>query len=142
MKITGKCLCGSVAWTVEDEPILQIYCHCHSCQKAHSAVLASVAYFPSESISMVGELVSQSVTDIEYAAIRHSCAQCGSRVMNTPGGKGNDHMRGIFPVLCDAQDWFDPAMHIFYEERTVDVDDGLPKFLDLPTEFNGSGKMA
>ena len=142
MKISGNCLCGSVTWAVEEEPVLQLYCHCNSCQKAHSAVLAAVAYFSLEDLSVVGDLKSQSVVERDFAAVRHSCAQCGSRVMNTPGGEGNDYMRGIFPVLCDSQDWFEPSMHIFYEERVIDISDTLPKYLDLPTEFSGSGKTA
>ncbi len=105
-------------------------------------MLAAVAYFPTESLSVIGELESQSVVARDYAALRHSCAQCGSRVMNTPGGKGNDYMRGVFPVLCDTQDWFEPSMHIYYEERVVDIDDALPKYLDVPNEFNGSGRLA
>ena len=36
---------------------------------------------------------------------------------------------------------FEPAFHIFYEERVMDVKDGLPKFLDKPQSMGGSGTM-
>ena len=36
---------------------------------------------------------------------------------------------------------FKPAMHINYAEATWKVNDDLPKFADVPTDFGGSGKM-
>ena len=119
---------------------MQGFCHCKSCQKSHSAALVEVALFPAECVSIRGDLTSHSVTDTENAAIRHSCTKCGTRVLNTPG-RGQSHLRCVFPVLCENSDWFQPSMHIFYEDRVVDISDALPKFLDLPREFGGSGKM-
>ena len=40
-------------------------------------------------------------------------------------------------ILDDFQ--FKPTIHVYYESKTVSVKDGLPKFKDLPAEFNGSG---
>jgi hypothetical protein len=139
MMTTGECLCGSVTWSVEGEPVLQAFCHCNSCQKANSAALVAVALFPAESVSVVGDLDSRSVTDVENAAVRYSCAKCGTRVMNTPG-RGYSQMRAVYPVMCKTHSWFQPSMHIFYEDRVVEIGDALPKFLDLPSEFGGSGK--
>ena len=139
MITTGTCLCGSVTWTVEAEPVLQAFCHCKSCQRAHSAVLVAVALVPEESVSISGDLDSRTVTDVENAAVRHSCAKCGTRVLNTTG-RGHSHLRSVFPILCDNDDWFQPSMHIFYEDRVVEISDALPKFLDVPSEFGGSGK--
>jgi len=31
------------------------------------------------------------------------------------------------------------TMHIYYDEKTLSIKDGLPKFKDLPAEFGGSG---
>ena len=36
---------------------------------------------------------------------------------------------------------FKPAHHVNYENRTVSVKDGLPKFKDFPNEFNGTGEI-
>ena len=139
MMTTGQCLCGSVTWSVDGEPVVQLFCHCNSCQKANSSVLVALAFFPEESVSVVGDLFSRSVTEGEIAAVRYSCAKCGARVINTPGG-GNSYLSGIYPVLCEAQSWFQPSMHIFYEDRVVEISDALPKFLDLPSDLGGSGK--
>ena len=52
-------------------------------------------------------------------------------------------MTAVYPMtLAGPQDTFkfEPAFHIFYEERVMDVGDGLPKFVDVPEQFGGSGK--
>ena len=36
---------------------------------------------------------------------------------------------------------FEPALHVYYGETKVRVQDGLPKFKDLPADFGGSGEM-
>ncbi len=41
------------------------------------------------------------------------------------------------PIFEDFQ--FKPTIHVYYKSKTVSVKDGLPKFKDLPEEFNGSG---
>ena len=34
----------------------------------------------------------------------------------------------------------EPTLHVFYENKTVSVKDGLPKFKDMPADFGGSGE--
>ena len=45
----------------------------------------------------------------------------------------------IFALIFDDFK-FRPTIHVYYESKTVSVNDGLPKFKDLPAEFNGSGE--
>lgn len=35
----------------------------------------------------------------------------------------------------------EPALHVFYANKTVSVKDGLPKFADMPADFGGSGEV-
>ena len=35
---------------------------------------------------------------------------------------------------------FEPAVHIFYGEKTVSVKDGLPEMRDLPAKMGGTGE--
>ena len=45
-----------------------------------------------------------------------------------------------FAVILKNFD-FKPSIHVHYNSRTVSVVDGLPKFKDLPKEFNGTGEI-
>ena len=141
-KFEGQCLCGAITWKINSEPISQIYCHCDSCQKSHSALMVAVALFQANDVVLTGETTSFSVSKRQNSAIRHSCPSCGTRVANTPAGERNDQLLAMFPSLCSSTKWFLPSMHIFYEDRSIDVSDDLPKYLDLPVEFGGSGQTA
>ncbi len=141
MSIEGKCACGAVTFRVEGQPVHQAYCHCHSCQRAHAAPVMATALFPTAAVTLEGETREISVTGQPHAARRFHCATCGTRVMNAPGGETDLGLRGIFPSLCEDRAWFEPAMHIFCEDRLLVIDDDLPKYLDLPEEFGGSGKQ-
>ena len=46
----------------------------------------------------------------------------------------------IFAVILEGF-LFEPAIHVYYDSKTVSVKDGLPKFKDLPKEFHGSGEI-
>lgn len=35
----------------------------------------------------------------------------------------------------------EPALHVFYGEKTVSVKDGLPKYKDMPAAFGGSDEI-
>ena len=140
MKFTGQCVCGSVTWTVDGEAVSQFYCHCRSCQKATSAPAVAIAIFPASDVAFSGQPASLSVTGEEGAAARLYCAGCGTRVANKPGAEGFTELLAMFPPLCDSTDWFQPSMHLFYEESGIEVSDKLPKYLDMPKAFGGSGK--
>jgi len=141
MQIRGQCSCGAVTWEIDGEPVAQFYCNCHSCQIAHSSPLVAIALFPAANVSMQGETRVMSVTGAPYAAQRMSCVQCGTRVMNVPAGKDYAGLRAIFPASCETKGWFNPAMHLYCEDRSIDTADELPKFADLPSQFGGTGRL-
>ena len=52
-------------------------------------------------------------------------------------------MTVVYPmILAGAEDPlpFKPSFHIFYDERVMDLADGLPKFVALPPDFGGTGE--
>ena len=53
----------------------------------------------------------------------------------TPG-HGLDRRLRRHPPALD----FQPALHVFYEETVLRVQDGLPKMKDVPAEMGGSGE--
>lgn len=47
----------------------------------------------------------------------------------------------VNPDTKQVPDKYEPTAHVFYQERVCDIDDQLPKFLDLPESFGGSNKL-
>ena len=63
------------------------------------------------------------------------CNKCGGHIITE---NPDSNLIDIFvPILDDFQ--FKPNILVYYENKTISVKDGLPKFKYLPLEFNGSG---
>ena len=51
------------------------------------------------------------------------------------------NMTVVYPMtLVGSGLAYEPAFHIYYAERVMDIADGLPKFADMPEQFRGSGE--
>ena len=45
MSLTGKCLCGAISYSIDNQPAVTGVCHCKNCQRqAGSAFLPSLVY--------------------------------------------------------------------------------------------------
>ena len=67
---------------------------------------------------------------------RRFCKICGSNIMTVHPTMGmTDVCAGTLPTLK-----YEPGLHTFYAETVNRMEDGLPKFKDLPADFGGSGE--
>ncbi len=132
----GTCYCGAVEVEVQGEPAASAICHCHSCRKWHAAPLNAWSIWPSAKVTISGGATITSDTD--EASGRVSCAKCGGCVANH---KPKANMTVVYPMtLAGSGLAYSPAFHIYYDERVMDVADGLPKYADMPEAFRGSGE--
>jgi hypothetical protein len=137
----GGCACGAVKVTANGKPRSAGYCHCESCRRWHTAPINAWAAWPGDAVTITqGEdkLVRFDTRDQGGSNVRCECGQCGSGVMN----QRHDGMTVVYPsALYGSGFKHEPMVHIHYQERVLDVNDGLPKFADSPAEFGGTGEM-
>jgi len=132
----GQCYCGAVHVEVEGDPVFTAYCHCESCRKWHAAPITGLAAWPEDAVKVRGDVV---VSDKNPDTQRTSCAKCGGNVLSTKPGLG---WKVVYPLTLSGSDFtYKPGAHIFYGERVMEINDGLPKFADVPAEAGGSGTM-
>lgn len=133
----GSCYCGAVTVTVKGPPAAAGYCHCLECRKWHSAPINAFGIWPEANVTIEGPTTTSAVSE---ASGRVSCSKCGGCLVNLKPTLG---MTAVYPMTLagpEATFKFEPAFHIFYAERVMDVHDELPKFTDMPEQFGGSGK--
>ncbi|MEM7429041.1 MAG: GFA family protein [Pseudomonadota bacterium] len=132
----GSCYCGAVEVVVAGEPAAGAICHCRSCRKWHAAPINAWAIWPGDKVAISGETVR---SDHSPASGRISCSKCGGCVANHKPARD---MMVIYPMtLTGSGLQYQPAFHIFYDERVMDMADGLKKFADMPEAFGGSGRL-
>lgn len=130
---TGRCLCGTVSYTITGEPVRTAQCHCKDCQRASGTGHMSLAFFNSDDVDIQGEVASFAVTaDSGNVNTRHFCPKCGSRVYGENSARPG--IVGIAVGTTDDNDWFSPAAIVYAGARpSWDMTtDAVPNFDTMP----------
>ncbi|KAK9817298.1 hypothetical protein WJX72_012339 [[Myrmecia] bisecta] len=156
---SGRCACGGVQIGFTADPTFQLYCHCRSCQ-LHSAtrVWETIGWVVAppqswEELKFDGIEVAEGrnllrnhqTSGTGHTCNRYFCGTCGTRMLITVPG---DNIVGLPAVLFPSFD-FAPQLHMFCGAAAGDkmkmlmpfADDGLPKFVDSPKDFGGTGEV-
>ena len=81
--LSGKCLCGSVRYSCNAEPVMTAACHCTHCQKQTGTEYSVIVGVPADSVSVEGDSL-KTYEDIGTSGIpvlRKFCGNCGSPVL-------------------------------------------------------------
>jgi hypothetical protein len=123
-KRIGGCLCGSVRYTLDSDPVMTAVCHCTHCQKQSGSVFSANIAVPDTAYQQQGETrIYQDRGDSGQSVYRHFCPSCGSpilsRLASMPGltlvkAGTLDDPSGLTPLMefyaDHAADWVSPVV--------------------------------
>ncbi|WP_059415111.1 GFA family protein [Cupriavidus basilensis] len=130
---TLACLCGQVQLRIAGEPVARANCHCQACRDFYATpVFAATAWEPAQVTIAHGAGHVATYHHATRALQRQFCRHCGETLfgINRLGMSvvpNSLFARAAGGTLPEA---LQPAMHLFYRHRVVDVADDLPKYLD------------
>ena len=131
--LSGRCLCGTVAFIVTAPPVTASYCHCTRCQRrTGSAASAQARLAPGTLRILTGEEALSTFEPREGFAKLY-CSQCGSALFSrSPDGS-------VWSVRLGAFDG-DPGIrpqwrqYVAYAAPWEPIpNDGLPRFDEART---------
>lgn len=81
--LSGKCLCGSVRYTCNAEPVMTAACHCTHCQKQTGTEYSVIVSVPADSVSVEGDSLKtyEDTGTSGISVLRKFCGNCGSPVL-------------------------------------------------------------
>ncbi len=134
-EIIGGCLCGSVRYTSDAQPVMTAVCHCPDCQKQSSSAFSPLVGVPSESLHLEGEdlLASyETVGESGQPVTRRFCPGCGSGVVSYVAAMPD--LQWVKAGTLDDASWFVPQMHIWTStaQTWVPIDESVPTFEKNP----------
>ena len=149
---SGKCYCGAIHFMCEGEPFFTQHCHCNKCREV--AALSkrpndrqgygfTAAYLTSNFHITAG--LDHLNEIIRNNARLYLCKTCSSLIYGISidptkqAGIGINANNFIFEDKMPVS--FHPVRHIWYQNRIIDMADGLPKYKDAPVEQFGSGEL-
>mmetsp|Transcript_111594 Transcript_111594/g.296592 ORF Transcript_111594/g.296592 Transcript_111594/m.296592 type:complete len:540 (-) Transcript_111594:14-1633(-) len=128
----AACFCGAVVLRVRGDPQAVSICHCSICRRLSGAPCAANALFAPACVELLAQDGSEAQlveTRTSPAVVRQRCAACFAPVVGLLGKKFAAVPLGLFRwdggPLPPA---WRPQHHLHYEDRILDMDDGLPKF--------------
>jgi len=111
------------------------YCHCNSCRAFSGAPLVAFTIWPSGQVAVTRGTEQLRGFNKVGTSDRKHCAVCGGHLMIDHPHLGVVDIRAaILPTVE-----FVPKSHLNYAETVLPMNDGLPKFRDLPSQIGGSG---
>jgi hypothetical protein len=133
--ITGSCLCGSVKYEINGDPVFAGLCHCKDCQKYTGTGHAAPIGFLENMVTVTGDTTSFAKTaDSGGTITRNFCPKCGSPVYNTLS-----HAPGVMVFAAgtfDDLNQYEPQISV-YASRAAKWDqpaEGIPSFAEMPPQ--------
>ena len=130
--ITGACLCGAVAFSVEPPTLGSAHCHCPYCRRAHGAPL--VTWLVAEEARFTVERGADTVKwhQSSEQSRRGFCRECGTTMFFASTlCPGEIHI--AYGALLSPADRL-PKAHVFTEHRVAWFD-----FNDALAHYRGDG---
>lgn len=113
-KVSGRCLCGGVTYSSDDEPLAQMLCHCTNCQRQTGTAFSVVIAVPTASFHVEGDTLSSFETpsdEHEQPTTRHFCSGCGSPIYSSV--EEMPDMLFVKAGTLDDASWLEPTMEIW-----------------------------
>lgn len=130
--LVGRCGCGRVQYTVADEFLYALNCHCSRCRAATGSAFKAFAGIEREKLSVTdGRERLLVFGEDELNDTR--CATCGSLLFSVV--RGGTYVHVALGSLVDAPA-VQPSKHIFVGSKApwFEITDELPQFDEYPTE--------
>jgi len=130
--LKGSCLCGAVAFQVEEIPGKVFNCHCTQCRKSHGAAFATQAFADGSTLKFVkGEDKLKEYSG--HGGVRAFCNECGSRLMNYAPDKSL--YLSVAMSSLDTHYQAKPIAHAFvaYKAPWHTPADDIPAFDEMPS---------
>lgn len=130
-KIDGSCLCGSVKYSSDVEPIMTAVCHCKNCQQQTGTAFSIVVGVPEQSLQFEGQDSIAEYLDTGYSGgevRRRFCRNCGSPLVSIvesiPG------VEFIKAGTLTDKSWLNPTAHVWCEtaQPWVEISESVEKY--------------
>jgi hypothetical protein len=112
--ITGRCLCGSVTYSADAEPLGQAVCHCTDCQRQTSSPFSVIVAVPRDAFQVDGDTLATFETtgeDHGGQTQRNFCSACGSPVFSAATVAPD--VVFIKAGSLDDSSWLEPAVEVW-----------------------------
>lgn len=125
--LAGGCLCGVVRYSVEDEFVYALNCHCSNCRRATGSAFKPFAGIVRDKLRITEGEGKVSIFGDEDASHDVRCKVCGSLMFSVV--RDGQYVHVTLGTLADTPS-IRPTAHIFVGSKApwYAITDGLPQY--------------
>lgn len=131
--VSGSCLCGQVAFELDEVPTRMVNCHCSRCRASRGAAYATNVFVHKDKLRWTRGAEKVSTYRVPAARMYTTgfCVDCGSRM---PSAFERINMYLVPVGALDTPLDLKPGVNIFVGSRAAwfDITDALPQFEAMP----------
>jgi hypothetical protein len=130
--LNGQCLCGTVRYTVEDEFVYALNCHCSQCRRTTGSAFKPFAGIQREKLRLTGDTDRVSLFGDPQQNHDAHCAKCGSLLYSVV--REGQWVHVTLGTLVDTPS-IRPRAHIFVGSKApwFTITDDLPQYEEFPS---------
>lgn len=133
-RLTGKCLCGAIAYEVNGPIGPIVNCHCSMCRRWHGAAFRTRCTVKSRNFKWTKGKEHLSKYHSSETVVRTFCKICGSNLISMYDDDPDHFGLPIGGLEQDPENR--PIAHIFVGSKSpwYDIIDNLPQYKTLPDQ--------
>lgn len=122
----GRCLCGSVQYTLSGPIIGVNYCHCKECRQSSGSAFGTSAAVAVSNFSLSATSKTPTYFESSPGKRRYFCGQCGSPIYSHQQDADTLYIR--LGTLTDSPQQL-PEVHIYVSDKATwhEITDALPQ---------------
>ena len=132
-KLSGKCLCGNIAFTADTDIKLMANCHCSDCRAATGAAFGTLLFVDESALEVSGApKVFKHVADSGANKEKHFCPDCGSQLFGKNSNRPNTVI--LRAGVVDQTELVKPAVNTYLSSKieSTPIDPDLKGFPKMP----------
>jgi hypothetical protein len=132
-KLSGKCLCGKIAFSADTEIKLMANCHCSDCRAATGAAYGTLLFVAEDALQITGTpKVFRHKADSGAEMEKHFCPDCGSQLFGRNSNRPN--VVSIRAGVVEQTELVKPTVNVFLDSRiaSTPIDAQLKGFPKMP----------
>jgi hypothetical protein len=132
-KLSGKCLCGKIAFSADTEIKLMANCHCSNCRAATGAAYGTLLFVEEEAVQITGTpKVFKHKADSGADMEKLFCPDCGSQMFGR-----NSNRPGTLSIragVLDQTSLVKPSVNVYLDSKieSTPIDPDVKGFPKMP----------
>ena len=140
-QLDGRCLCGSVSYRCDAEPLVTLICRCEDCQRQTGSSFSILVGVPRAALQVDGDTLATYVTvgaDSGEERRRQFCSKCGSPIVTLLAEQ--PELAVIKAGTLNDRSWLSPTLEIWCDSARpwlAPIETGGRRARGLPADSTG-----